>query len=261
MELKELQKQFKSHLFAQESCIAQHIVSDKLSSEFRLSIYANGYISRLMEVLENDYPVLKGLLGDDLFYELCQQYIAQYPSTYASLRWFGQHMPAFLQLAESCQHAPYLAELAQLEWTLVNAFNAADEVCIQESDVAQVPVEKWPELSFVFHPSVHAFSYQWNILPIWQAHKDQKPLSDAQQLSSPETCLVWRRELNTLFRTLEGDEALLFSAAREGASFSQLCEILSEHLPEEQDPQHIPLRAAGLLKTWIAAALLTDLKY
>jgi len=259
MELKELQKQFKSHLFAQESNIVRHIVSDKLSSEFRLSLYANGYVTRLIEALENDYPVLKEFMGEDSFYELSQGYIARHPSTYASLRWFGQHMPAFLRTAESYSQTPYLAELADLEWTLVDAFNAADQESIEESDVARVPVEKWPVLSFGFHASVHAFSYQWNILPLWQAHQNSQPFPKVQQLSTPHTCLVWRRELKTLFRTLDEEEAVLFNAARDSATFSQLCEILSDQMAQAQDPQQVPMRAAGLLKTWIAAGMVTDL--
>jgi hypothetical protein len=261
MELKELQKQFKSHIFSRDSEIAQHIVSDKLSSEFRLSIYANGYVTRLIEVLENDYPVLKDFMGEDSFYELCQWYIAQNPSTNASLRWFGRHMPAFLSATEPYNDKPYLAQLAELEWALVDAFNATDQDSIGEGEVAQVPIDKWPELSFVFHCSIQTFSYQWNILPIWQAHQEQLAMPGAQSLPEPETCLVWRRDLKTLFRTLEGDEAVLFSAAREGANFSQLCEILSDQIQDVQDAQQIPLRAAGLLKTWLSAALVTDLIY
>lgn len=261
MQLKELQQQFKSRLFSQESEIARHIVSDNLSSEFRLSLYADGYVLRLAEVLENDYPALRELLGDESFYELSQQYIAKHPSTFTSLRWFGQHMPAFLQESEQYKHTIYLAELAQLEWTLVNAFNAADQSNITETDVARVPVEKWPELSFGFHASVHSFTYRWNILPMWQAYKEHQPYPKPAQLSAPEKCLVWRQELNTLFRTLEHDESQLFDAARSGANFSQLCEILSDHIQEQQDPQQIPLRAAGLLKTWISAAMLSELKF
>ena len=261
MELKELQIQFKSHLFSQESTIAQHIVSDVLSSDFRLSIYANAYVGRLIEALENDYPVLKTLLGEDSFYELCQRYIAQHPSIYTSLRWFGQHMPAFLQDVQSYSEKPYLAEMAEFEWTLVNSFNAADQESIHESDVAQVPAEKWPELGFGFHPSVYTFPYQWNILPIWWAHKERQPLPKTQQLSAPETCLVWRRGLKTLFRTLENDEVLLLTAARDAADFSQLCELLSEQIGEIEAPQQIPLRAASLLKTWITDEMVANLNY
>lgn len=258
VDLKELQQNFKHHLFNQESPIVEHIVSDELSSEFRLSIYANAYVSRLLETLENDYPVLQTLLGDDPFYELGEVYIRQYPSTYTSLRWFGQHLADFLQEAAPYHKTPWLAEMAKFEWALVDAFNASDQQSINEHDIAQVPPDQWPNLSFIFHPSVFSVIYQWNILPIWQAHKAGEPLPKPTRLLNSETCLVWRQNLKTLFRTLEADEAQIFSAAQQGANFSQICEQLSQYI---DDAEQIPLRAVSLLKTWLSHGLIADLRY
>lgn len=256
--LKDLQQNFKNHLFSLDSAIADHIVSDKLPADFRLAIYANGYVARLVETLEGDYPVLSTLLDEASFFPLCQSYIAKHPSTYTSLRWFGRHLPGYLREHEPYKDEPYLAELAEFEWALVDAFNASDKASIAENDMAQVPVEKWPEVSFTFHPAVRTCQYQWNIIPIWQAHKDQRPLPKPQKLPKSETCLIWRQDLKTLFRTLPTDEAIAITAARDGANFSQLCEQLSAHA---QDPEQIPFRAASLLKTWIAGAMVSGISY
>jgi hypothetical protein len=258
MDLKNLQQNFKHHLFGHASPIAQHVVNDKLSSEFRLGIYANAYVSRLLEVLENDYPVLQTLLGEEAFYDLGEAYIRQYPSTYASLRWFGQHLSGYIREVAPYHRDPWLAEMAVFEWALVDAFNSSDQSSVSESDVGQVPPDQWPELGFTLHPSVHSFTYHWNILPMWQAHKEGKSLPKPEKLSQSETCLVWRQNLKTLFRTLENDEALMFAAARQGANFSQMCEQLSECI---DDAEQLPLRAVSLLKTWISQELVADLKY
>jgi hypothetical protein len=258
MDLKNLQQNFKHHLFGHASPITQHIVNDKLSSEFRLGIYTNAYVSRLLETLENDYPVLQVLLGDPAFYELGEVYIKQYPSTYASLRWFGQHLPVFIKEVAPLDTDPWLAEMAVFEWALVDAFNASDQPSITESDVGQVTPDHWPVLGFEFHPSVHSFAYHSNILPMWQAHKEGKPLPKPEKLPQSETCLVWRKNLKTLFRTLEADEAHMFAAAQRGANFSEMCEQLSEWV---DDAEQIPLRAVSLLKMWLSQELVTDLKY
>lgn len=258
MDLKNLQQNFKHHLFGHASPITQHVVNDKLSSEFRLGIYANAYVSRLLEVLENDYPVLQTLLGEEAFYDLGEAYIRHHPSTYASLRWFGQHLPRFIKEVAPYNGSPWLAEMAVFEWALVDAFNASNQPSVSESDVGQVPPDQWPVLDFTFHPSVHSFTYQWNILPIWQAHKEGTTLPKPEKLSQWETCLVWRQSLKTLFRTLDSDEALMFAAARQGANFSQLCEQLSECTT---DAEQIPLRAVTLLKTWVSQELVAGLKY
>ena len=135
--------------------------------------------------------------------------------------------------------------------------SASDKQAIGQDDVARVPPENWPALVFEFHPSVHSFPYQWNILPIWQAHKEDTTLPPPEKLPQAETCLVWRQNLKTLFRTLEADEAQIFAAAQQGDNFSELCEQLSVWV---EDAENIPLRAVSLLKTWLAQGLLTDLK-
>jgi hypothetical protein len=258
MNLKQLQQNFKNHIFNQESPIVQHIVSDQLSSEFRLGIYADAYAARLIEVLQSDFPVLHTLLGEEAFMELSLVYINQYPSTYTSLRWFGRHMPKLLKEVEPYCSKPYLAQMARFEWSLVDAFNASDQPAISENDVARIPPDKWPILSFGFHPSVHSFQYQWNVLPIWQAHKENNLLPSPDKLLQAQTCLVWRQDLKTLFRTLAPDEAQMFTAAREGANFSDLCEQLSTVI---EDAEQVPLRAVTLLKTWISQELITDINY
>jgi hypothetical protein len=258
MNLKQLQQNFKNHLFNQDSLITQHIVSDQLSSEFRLGLYANAYTTRLVEVLEGDYPVLQTLMGEDAFLELCHAYIHTHPSTYPSLRWFGQHLAEFVKQCRPDTDEAYLAELATFEWVLVDAFNASDQPAVGENEVARIPPDKWPVLSFEFHPSVHSFQYQWNVLPVWQSHKQRKALPSPEKLPQLQTCLVWRQDLKTLFRTLEPDEARLFAAANQGDNFSQLCEILSEWM---QDAEQIPLRAVSLLKAWISQELVADIKY
>lgn len=258
MNLKQLQQNFKKHLLNQESPIIQHIVSDQLSSEFRLGIYADAYTARLIEVLQSDYPALQFLLGEEAFVELSLFFINQHPSTYTSLRWYGQHLPTLLGKVESYSTKPYLAELAMFEWTLVDAFNASDQPAISEQEVARIPADKWPVLSFGFHPSVHSFQYQWNILPIWQAYKENGPYPAVEKLAQAQTCLVWRQELKTLFRTLAPDEAQMFAAARQGANFSELCEQLSTVM---EDAEQVPLRAVSLLKTWISQELITDITY
>jgi len=252
MDLKQLQQNFKQHIFDQDSNIVRHIVSDALSGDFRLGIYANAYVSRLTEALESDYPVLRAMIGEMAFYDLCRAYIQQHPSIYTSLRWFGKDLPGFLKSSDEL----FPVEMAGFEWALVDAFNAADQSSVTEGDMAQVPPEKWPELKFEFHPSVRSIQYQWNILPIWQAHKENRSFPAAEKLPESATCLVWRQELKTLFRTLESAEADIFHAAQQGANFAELCEQLALN---SEYPEEVALRAVGYLKTWLSQGLIAGL--
>ena len=46
----------------------------------------------LLKHYQTAYPILKALLGDDLFEQAARGYIDQYPSTYRNMRWVGDKM-------------------------------------------------------------------------------------------------------------------------------------------------------------------------
>ena len=70
----ELQQQFQNYLLGQSQLIELDIVNTKtVSAKTRLNIYGDAYTSRLLEVLEEEFPGLHTLLGDQCFYEMVLQ--------------------------------------------------------------------------------------------------------------------------------------------------------------------------------------------
>jgi hypothetical protein len=258
-DLKAIQAAFKRHLMLQDNDIVDHVVdSDRLASRDRLAIYGNAYYARLMEALEQDYETLHVLLGDEEFIRLCENYITSFPSKHPSLRWYGQHMADFLTDQQPYRDHPYLAELACFEWTFTLAFDAADAPSATEATAAAVPPDRWPNLTFSLHPSVHWFGYHWNILPVWRAAKDDDVMPEITRLESQEYCIVWRHQLTTQFRTLDADEVSMMKGIQARENFAQLCERLAL---QGVDAGEVPMRAAGIMKTWLASGMVSQLDY
>jgi len=97
----------------------------RLSSLAQLEIYQSGYRSRLSECLADDYPALQHGLGHAAFQALCRDYIARFPSQSPSLNGFGRRM-AELCSQQALPNAACWAELARLEWAIVEVIHAAD---------------------------------------------------------------------------------------------------------------------------------------
>ena len=199
-------------------------------------------------------------LGDDLFDQLANDYIKAHPSRYFSLRDFGGHLPRFVSGLVP-QHVCYenkhwLFELALFEWTLGQAFDAADVTLCTEQDMAVIPPEAWPDLTFTVHPSVQRLELEWNIPAMWLALTDDEPgqVTATRDMASP--WLIWREQLVTRFRSMQIDEQRAFDALREGASFNDICEVLVTVMNEDD----VPLRAASLLKGWLAQGLLSGIE-
>lgn len=253
-QLAQLQSDFQAYLLDSKKSAAftKKIINDKkVGAKKRLSIYADAYRLRIIEALTNAYPKLHVLLGDDLFDTSARSYIDAYPSHYRNMRWVGDKMGAHLQ--RTLPKHPIAAEMATFEWALGLAFDAEDAPVLQLQDLASISPETWSELHFIFHPSVQLLSFEWNIIPVWQALDMEETPPVVTPLHAP--CLVWRSELTSHFRTLEDTEYQAIEQIKAGASFGELCEALFATSGDDATTQ-----AAQYLAGWLQAGLISKLR-
>ncbi len=256
LDLKALQNAFQRNVLSGDDEFVPQVVSSvAVPGEERLLIYANAYFSRLEEALESDYEILKQLLGDETFSEVCMAYTHKYPSHYYSLRWFGQDFSKFLGYQADGGEHHWPAEMAKLEWTFIAAFDAADAKSATEADAAAIAADAWPNLKIIFHPSVHTVVFWWNTQDRWRTAKHHQTIPEPVRLSDPGLCLLWRENLLTSYRSVEADEAVCLQAALGGADFSEICGALAEQM---RDQVMVPMTAAGFLKGWLAAGMITE---
>src|SRR6267378_2459319 len=125
--LRQLQQDLQSHLLGEASSISEAIVdAPPLAVADRLGIYRNAYRVRLIEALDDTYPILHAVLGDEVFVALGEAFVTAHPSVHRSIRWYGGELSEFLRQRAPYAEQPILAELALLEWTLAEVFDAAD---------------------------------------------------------------------------------------------------------------------------------------
>ncbi len=252
--LRELQLRFQDYLLGNSENIERDIVStDDARAEHRLGAYYNAYRIRLIDCLAIDYPALEKILGREAFEDLALDYLARYPSTHPSVRWFGRHLPAYLKHDYRGADAEFLAQLADWEWALTMVFDAADsETPFALDDMARIAPGDWPLLRFEFKPAMRWLDLNWNAPLIRQACDEDGEIPPRQRDPHPLRWLLWRRELKTRWRSLEVDEAWAIEQAVNGADFAAICEGLLEWI----DAGQASLRAAGLLKQWVGDGLL-----
>ena len=252
-DLSDIQSDFQRHVLSDHPAMAAHIVSTaNLAGEKRLAVYSNAYRARLIEALATDYEVLHACVGGEDFDTICRAYIDAYPSTYYTLRWFGQHFPAFLR----SRYTGNLGELAEFEWALAAAFDAADAPVIGEDVIQAIEAQAWPSLRIRLHPSVDWLPLQWNTLALWHAVKDKSEIPGPEQTPVSENLLIWREGFVTRFRSLEPGERIALDAVASGATLASLCERLAESADKEED---VIMRTARFMRTWLASGLVSEL--
>ena len=252
LNLIQLQNDFQAYLLDSNkgAAFTKKIVNDKkVGVKKRLGIYADGYRLRIIEALASGYPVLKAWLGDDLFDKTARNYIDAYPSTYRNMRWVGDVMCE--HLTKTLPKHPIAAEIAQFEWALGLAFDAEDALVLSLQDLAAIAPEKWGDLRFKFHPAVQLLSPKYNVLLVWQALNSDETPPKATQINEP--CMVWRKDLNSHYRSLAPAEYAAIQSVISGTSFGELCESLQEHASEDE----ATMQAAQYLSGWLNGGLIT----
>jgi hypothetical protein len=258
MELRQLQREMQRALLGEENrieaCIAD---TPPLAKEARLHIYRHAYAARLIEALGDHYPVLHQILGDEDFEALGAAFVRAHPSVHRSIRWYGREVAAFLRMEAPFAEQPILAEIAAFEWCLAEAFDSADESVLDRSALASVEPAEWGTLAFRFHPSVRRLAFEWNAAAAWKAVSAEETPPAPERSAEVVEWLIWRRDLENYFRSLDSVEVIALDAALEGRNFAQICDALAVRLPEDE----VPLRAATLIAAWLDVGLLSGLTH
>jgi hypothetical protein len=253
--LAELQRQFQQHVLAGDLAVAHQInASANIPASTRLAIYADAYRARLIDALGSNFPRLQQWLGEEAFSTVARRYIDSHPSAFRSIRWFGAALPGCLELSHPRQ--PWLADLAQWEWAIAAAFDARDVAALDGAALADVAPDHWAALRFEFHPSMRRIALSTNAPALYKALADETPAPEPQVLDRRQVWVIWRKDLQTNYRSVNEAEALALDAAIAGGPFEDVCDALCSVCA----PEDVPPRAAQLLKSWIADGVIVGVR-
>jgi hypothetical protein len=255
--LAELQRQFQQFVLGGDFAALRAIEDGPRGKPGpRLAIYHDAYRIRLGSALADTFGTLRAHLGDAAFDTACAHYVETAPSTVRNIRWYGAGLADFLRVTKPYDRRPWLAELAQLDWALVAAFDAADAPAITIDDLASLSAEAWTRIAFTFHPSVQLLQLSTNAPMLRRAADSDEPLPEARALQAATAWLIWRRDRETNYRSLDEVEAAGLEVALAGATFVEICEQAEQRLGAE----HATSRAALWLRQWTDERLIGRLE-
>lgn len=255
--LKQLQESFQHGILAGDDTILAEIKdSAKEGRRALFGVYRYAYGARLAEVLGEDYANLHAYLGDARFARLAEAYIAAHPSDRRSVRDFGRHLPRFLRERADFAVRPELAEIAELEKSLTDAFDGPDLPVLALDDFADILPELWPRLVFQPHPTSRRLNFATNAAAIWSALHEGTAPPDAERSPEPQAILVWREVTTARFRPLPPEEAMMWNEAALGSRFGVLCELVATF----GGVDGAEIRAATYLKNWVGTGTLSGFR-
>jgi hypothetical protein len=193
----------------------------RMTSVERLSIYANMYFFRLLEVLKEDFPAVAAVLGPDGFHNLVTGYLTEYPPTEASVFWTGRYLADFLRTHPISREVPYVADLAALERAIVEVFCARDTVSLDAETMRAIAPEGWASVRMRAIAALQVLETAWRVAPALRTFAAGRVLKAPARGST--TILVWRCEAKVFFREIDASEARAIARLRRGATFGAIC--------------------------------------
>lgn len=249
----EIKQAFKSAALSGDQKFAARIAN--LARSANANLVDSNEIANLVplkEFLAIDYRFLRKYLGETQFTEMAKSYCEANSSTQPNARWFSTHLAEFLRGYAPFSHHPEIQELAALELALNSAFTAPEAAALTLADLTTLDPEIFSSMNLGMHPSASRLTFTQNTTSIWSALKCETQPPKPHLLDEQQQTLVWRQGAASRFRLLGNEEAMAFDAAKTGASFSTICQLIAFM----DSPETTAARAASYLRGWIEAELL-----
>jgi hypothetical protein len=111
----------------------------------------------------------------------------------------------------------------------------------------------WLQRVSPLHPSLVLRAVQTNVVQLWKALDTDEEVPAVQRLTVPLTLLIWRKDLQPQFQTLDGAQAEFIAELADGASIAEACATLAES-PALRDPTQL----GRWLRHWLEEGLLAS---
>jgi hypothetical protein len=113
----------------------QIIAGGQLTELEALNVYRQGYFARVVDALNENYPAIGRLAGDENFLGVAKEFINDHPSKEFNINNLSQDFADYLGKLEITQDYPFLVDLARLEWQRSRLFNVKDQQGLNNEDL------------------------------------------------------------------------------------------------------------------------------
>lgn len=185
----------------------------------QLGIYAHMYYARLLEVMDEEYPATRRLLGEADFERACRRYLERHPSTGRTLQRVSAQFPAFLSrhLAGRRQRA-LVADVARIERAMEDVFDAPQAEPLTHAQVAAIAPEEWATVRLRLNPALILLALRT------EANAELDALRGAvrrrKTVPRPSYVLVHRHRYRVHRRSLDAAQYALLAALQRGRPLS-----------------------------------------
>jgi hypothetical protein len=257
--------------------VARYVTAGpRLSAAERFDIYRSGYHARLFECLLDDYPVLAAMLGrldsregpdgdGECFEALCRAYVDRHPSASPNLNAFARHMASLCREVK-LEAFPgfdglrvFAAELAALEWALVEVLHAETAAPLEITALQALPPEAWARARFIKNEAIRVFRFEYPVNAVFIANRIDEIVPEVPA-PSPNAVAVYRKEMQLWRMDLTPAMLGVLEPLLAGKTLGEALEAIEA---DATDPEILAQTGANLMvwfREWVDAGFFTSIE-
>lgn len=151
-------------------------------AELGLAVYRHAYRARLRECVADDFAAVAQDLGDRTFARAADAFIAAHPPMDSTLNAYGRFFAPWLASTHMAGNAR-LAELAHMEWALVEALHAPLAQGLSGADLASIAPDAWSTVTLCIAPSLRLLPLRYNTNARYEAFRIRRQLPPVRRIS------------------------------------------------------------------------------
>ena len=225
-----------------------------------MSVYRNNYRSSVIEALRSTFERTERWVGVDTFGRAAAHHVISHPPSSWTLDDAGRGFD------ETCKELfakdREVAELAWLEWTMLESFTAPDREPLDGAGFAGATAEfgdeDWANLRLEFIPGTTSGVVEHDMRAIWNATAKEEFERPVVALDVPSGILIWREGERPTFRMVEPQEVRAFDALSRGVSYGEACALLAGESSSAEEMEAAAMQAGVMLGRWLQDGLIAS---
>ena len=136
-----------------------------------LSVYRNTIACGAVDALAATYSTVVMMTGADWFRAAAREYAREHAPTGPALIQYGKAFPEWLAAFGPAADAPYLGDIAQLDWLWWQAWSAGEAGLLDGAELAALAPEQLGAVTLGLHPSVRIAAFESGVPSLWLTHQ------------------------------------------------------------------------------------------
>lgn len=186
MRLSQLQSSFTQHMFDlyerienPDEDFADMFAPSKVPLTEQLSIYRTHVVNTLSGVVEETFPMVNALVGEEFLHTMAMHFVMKNPPSEACLNHYGSDFSAFIATYEAAVKLPYLPDCARLDWAMNKAYYALKTMPLTTDDLSTIDPKRYEDVMFSISPNIQLVESDYPLHQIYEfcAEQSGKDLS------------------------------------------------------------------------------------